>query len=134
MRSGLRKGTPVHRSLDPTYGRKKSSSIKLFTGSAIRSTTKPTKMQPSVTHQSQNLSDNEASGCALAFCIIVLIGFIALFLWSFTWSWESYTYPLEQRIDYGWLKVIFYPVVIGIIGFTIALIVSYIKEGQKNNT
>ena len=56
---------------------------------------------------SSNSSDN--AGCGIVMGIFFLVISIGLMLWSFDWDWVSYTRKMHQRVDWSWLKFIFYP-------------------------
>lgn len=65
-------------------------------------------------------SHDDSPGCTMVLAIVIMIVFLALILWSFNWDWVSYTRKMHQRVDWSWLKYIFYPVTIG--GFLFGLI------------
>lgn len=62
--------------------------------------------------QSYNYSGKENPGCMIAVAVLILIVVASLTIWSFSWEWASYSYPLNHKTDWSWLKIIFYPLMI----------------------
>lgn len=60
-----------------------------------------------------NNQQSQGDSFYLVFGIIVIIAVLALFFWSLTWSWESYTRKMHQHVDWSWLKWVFYPILVG---------------------
>lgn len=81
--------------------------------------------------QSGNYSGDSNPGCMIAVAVIILIVVVSLTIWSFSWEWASYSYPLNHKTDWSWLKIIFYPImVIGAIFSILCIKNHYLK---KNN-
>lgn len=77
-----------------------------------RSSGSTTRKQTHSAPSTYNHSGESNPGCMIAVAVIILIVVIALTIWSSSWEWASYSYPLNHKTDWSWLKVIFYPLMI----------------------
>ncbi len=92
------------------------------------------KKRPQYSSYSYNYSSNsqleDNSGCGMAIGIAIMILCVIIFFWSLSWDWVSYTRKMHQRVDWGWLKFIFYPGLIG--GFLFGLMDYNISRPKEN--
>ena len=77
-----------------------------------RSSGSTTRKQTHSAPSTYNHSGESNPGCMIAVAVIILIVVIALTIWSYSWEWASYSYPLNHKTDWSWLKIIFYPLMI----------------------
>lgn len=84
---------------------------KALTSSRNHRSSKPRNNSSSYS-QSYNYSGKENPGCMIAVAVLILIVVASLTIWSFSWEWASYSYPLNHKTDWSWLKIIFYPLMI----------------------
>lgn len=84
---------------------------KALTSSRSHRSSKPRNNSSSYS-QSYNYSGKENPGCMIAVAVLILIVVASLTIWSFSWEWASYSYPLNHKTDWSWLKIIFYPLMI----------------------
>lgn len=61
---------------------------------------------------SYNYSGETNSGCMITVGVLILLFVVVLTICSFSWEWASYSYPLNHKTDWSWLKIIFYPAMI----------------------